>query len=322
MAESLKKRILLLHGDSDYLIFKELKDRKTALHESGVNLSEFFGGKQLKWEEIYTALHSNDLFVQSSTVIVRDLTDGKSFFPYVEQLTSYISSKEVTDNQLILVHFGKVLKTSKLYKAILKVGEIKEFTQPKPAEILGVIKKSLPITDDAARLLHEFSTGNLFQIRNEVKKLQNYLYAKGKQRIEADDVELLCVKNFAQGDIWGVGGTFLHAYLSKDKKTKAKLLRYTDELIDNNIAVMQILYSCYQYTINSIKMKRMLSAGKSFRDCMALGYFFVKEFFDKRNDMKLNELMELNSKLLDFEYKVKSGEMDEQIGLRRLILSL
>jgi DNA polymerase III delta subunit len=234
-----------------------------------------------------------------------------------------LNSKTKTENSLYLVHFGKVLKTSKLYKAILKVGSIKEIAQPKPEETISVIKKSINITDDAAKLLLVFSGGNLFQIRNEVKKLQNYLTASSKTKIESTDIEDLCVKNLAQNDVWGIGSKFLNYKLDTTNLTQKKnLLKAVDQLMDNNVPSMQILYSFHQYTLNAIKMKRMIASGKGFKECMAFGYFFAKEFFEKREKMKLNDLFEVNSKLLDYEFKLKSGEVDEVIGLRGLILSM
>jgi DNA polymerase III delta subunit len=125
-----------------------------------------------------------------------------------------------------------------------------------------------------------------------------------------------------QGDVWGIGSKFLFAYLDKSPQSKAALVKFSEDLIDNNVPVMQILYSFYQYTLNGIKLKRMVASGKGFRECMALGYFFVKEFFDKRDRMKLPDLFALSSKLLDFEFKVKSGEVDEIMGLRQLLLAL
>jgi DNA polymerase III delta subunit len=316
------KKVTLLHGDSDYLIFKDLKERKAVLQKEGTSVAEFFGSRSLNWDDIYMALQSSDLFVSSSAVIIRDISDGKSFFPFVEHLTEYLNSASTTENNLIIVQFGKVLKTSKLYKAIDKVGEIKEFQQPKPEETLAVIKKSMNITDDGARLLLEYSGGNLFQIRNEIKKLQGYLVAKELSSITAKEVELLCIKSMAQNDIWGIGSKFLYAFLDKTPASKKELITYTESLIENNVPVMQILYSFYQYTLNGIKMKRLIASGKGFRECMAFGYFFAKEFFDKRDKMKLPELFELNGKLLDFEFKMKSGDVEEMIGLRKLLLSL
>ncbi len=322
MATELKK-VYLIHGDSDYLIFKELKAIKSKLNADNASIIELFGSKNLDFQYIYSSLQSSDLFLSSSSVIIRDISDGKSFFPFVEEITNYLNSKTTTENSLYIIHSGKVLKTSKIYKAILKVGSIKEIVQPKPEETISVIKKSINISDEAAKLLLSFSGGNLFQIKNEIKKLQSYLIANLKTKIERKDVEDLCIKNLAQNEVWGIGSKFLNYKLdTTNPVNKLNLLKSIDQLMDSNVPTMQILYSFYQYTINAIKMKRMVASGKGFKECMAFGYFFVKEFFEKRDQLKLDELFEVNSKLLDYEFKMKNGEVDEIIGLRSLILSI
>ncbi len=316
------KKVFLFYGDNDYLVFKELKELRKNLASQNVSVSEFDGSKSLDFKEIYSALHSDDLFLSSSAVILRDVSDGKSFFPFVEKLTDYLNSKESSNNELYIFHSGKVLKTSKFFKAVTKVGKVTERPTPKPQEILDVITKSIPIKNDAAELMIEYSNSNLFQIRNEISKLKTYLVATGNKEITIKDVEELCYKPLGDNEAWGVGSLFLKYTISKEPADKKKLLDEVEHLFDSEVASMQILYSCYQYVLNAIKLKVMVSRGKNYRDCMALGYFFVKDFFDKRDKLKHPELLELNSKLLDYEYGVKSGEIDDVSGLRRLLVNL
>lgn len=315
-------KLHLIHGECEYLIFKELKDLKSKLREQGISITEFIGSKNLNFLDIHSAIESNDLFGSASVVIVRDLMDSRSFFPFVEKLTEYLNDNREISNDIYLFNSGKILKTSKLYKAIVKKGEAKELAQPKPEEILDVIHKSINITDDASRLLLEYSNSNLFLIRNEIKKLQNLLSAKNKSKVDVKDIESICVKSMTQGAVWGIGSKFLNFCLQPtDKKLQKELLQEIDTIIESNIPTMQILYSFYQYTLNAIKMKQMLAKGKNFRDCMGLGYFFVKEFFDKRDKMKIDELIKINSLLLDYEYQVKSGNVEEVMGMRKLIIN-
>ena len=55
---------------------------------------------------------------------------------------------------------------------------------------------------------------------------------------------------------------------------------------------------------------------------MFLGYFFVNEFFNKASRLDFNKLVRLNSALVDYEYGVKSGRIDDEIGLKNLILKI
>lgn len=316
------KKVHLIHGDSDYLIFKELQSLKKDLESKNTNITEFYGSKDLNFDEIFNALHTSDLFMTSSSVVIRGLTDGRSFFGFVENLIDYLNSKPDQQNDLYIFNSSKVTKVSRIFKSITKYGEVKEFTTPKPNEILKLIKQSLPITDEAGELLIQFSNSNLFLIKNEIAKLRNYLEANKKKNIETEDIELLCIKNINQNEIWSIGDKFLNYVITKDSKIKFKLLKEIDNLIDNNIPMMQILYSFYQYTLNGIKLKLAVKEGKDFKECMSLGYFFTKEFFPKKDKLNLDELFSINSKLLNYEYRLKSGEIEEVLGLRGMLISI
>jgi DNA polymerase III delta subunit len=316
------KKIFLVHGESDYYIFKHLRELKRKVQNENINYVEFWGAKSLGFNDIYTNLQSNDLFMTSTMVIIRDLTDNKSFFPFVEKLTDFLNSKEEFQNEAYLFNYGKVLKTSKLYKAISKIGEVIEYSNPKPEETLKDISKSLSIDKDAAQLLYKYTNGSLFSIKNEVTKLKTFLLASGSKKIQSADIERLSVRNFSQDDVWGIGSSLMYCVIENNTTNQKRLLSQIDDCLKNDIATMQILYSFYQNIINAIKLKNMVNKHKSFRECMSIGYFFVKEFYEKRNSLDLEKLYSINSKLLEYEYAVKTGNTNEVLGLKNLILSL
>lgn len=315
-------KIQLIHGESDYLVFKELKELKKKLKDTNVNITEFYGSKDLSFDEIFNALHSSDLFMTSSTVIVRGVSDSRSLYPYVEKLIDYLDSKSEQQNELYLFNFSKVPKTTRIYKVATKLGLVKEFDTPKPAEIIKVIKQSVNITNEAAELLVQFTNSNLFSVKSEIIKLKNYLLATGKEKIDEDDIELLCIKNINTNEIWSIGDKLLNYVISKDNSIKLKLLKEIDYYLDNNTAVMQILYSFYQYVLNGIKLKMAVKEGKSFKECLSFGYFFTKEFYPKAKSLDEKKLFEVNKQLLGYEFGVKSGVMDEVIGIKKFVLKI
>ncbi len=196
-------KLYLTHGDSDYLIFKEVKALKKKLLSECVGVSEIFPVKTTTFDEIQGALISSDLFLSSNAVILREVTDSRSFYPYVEDLVKYIDSGNLFQNELYLFNSNKVLKTSKLIKSITKAGgKVKELNQPKQSEVLDMIHKSINIHQNAALLLYEYTGSNLFQIKSEIDKLKNYIIARSKDKVEPDDVEEICIKSFSVNDVW------------------------------------------------------------------------------------------------------------------------
>lgn len=331
MAEKTTKNIYLLFGDCDYHIFRELKDIKKKAKDAGQEVQELYGSEIADFNQIVNALESSDLFQSSNVVIIRDISNGKSFFPFVEKLTEYLVKTPVENNLLYITNYGKVLKTSKIFKVLSKVGEVKEFLQPKTEEIIKDIKKSLVINNDGALLLAQCAQFNLFQISSEIQKLRNYLLSSKKKEVTVGDINELCIKSFSQNEIWGIGSKFLQ-YKTETSQLQGKspshdlnalhldLIREVNDLIEINTQPMQIFYSFYQYVLNAIKMKEMIKRGKSFRDLMPLGYFFVKEFFDKRNQLDLDYLLKLNLELLELEYKIKTGQINDILAIKELLV--
>lgn len=312
----------LIHGENDYLIYKDLKEKKKHFQDGKIEVKEFFGSKNLSIKEIRESIESASLFGDVSAIILRNLTDDKSFYPFVEELVDFLKEAKELPNDFYIYNSGKVLKTSKIYKVINSKGKITEYSNPKEIETLDVIHKSISITPDAARLLYQYTGGNLFLIRNEIKKLQTVLEIKSIDKIGEREIEEYCVKMSSQNEIWDLGKLFLNTVIEKTPESKFRLIQKVEQQLKQEAEPMQILYSFYQYTINAVKMKRLLKKGKGFRDLMFLGYFFVNEFFNKSSKLDVQQLLQVNSALISYEFNLKSGNTDEITGLRRLLLNL
>lgn len=330
-----ESKVFLFHGENDYLIYKNLKEKKKELDEKKIEYKEFWGSDSLKFSTIYELLNSAPIFFDESYVILRNITDGRAFYDFVEDLQEYLKTAKSINNSLLIFNQGKVAKTTKIYKTIDKIGKIEEFTNPKEDEILDVIHKSLNISYEAAVELNRRTNGNLFLIRNEILKLKNILTDK-KTKIEKEDIEELCVDLPNSNDVWNSGKSLIQLMIENsriDNSSKKEssilnsqfsimLLHEIDESLRMGTEPMMILYSFYNYVLNFIKMKKLAAIGKGFKETMSLGYYFAKDFFPLRDKIDIKKLFEVNSKLLQYEFDVKSGNVDEVLGLRKLILKL
>lgn len=312
-------KVFLSHGENEYLLYKELKEKKDKFIKENQEIFEINGTKNLTFSEIYEIIYSGSFFANKTNVIINSIGEGNAFFPFVEKLIDYIPKIQSDNCEIHIYHRGKISKNSRIYKVINKYGLIKEYSNPEDHEILSVIKKSLPIEDKAAELLFLYTHGDLFTLKNEIKKLsclitENYV-------IKETDVEKYCFKVVADSEIWKFSKLFLDYLINKNTENKVKLIDELELLIKNNTPTMQILYSICSYVLNFIKMKRLIKKGKTFRECLSLGYYFIKEYFNKADSVEETLLYATNSKLLEYEFEVKTGQIDEINGLRKLILS-
>jgi len=313
-------KVILSHGENEYLLYKDLREKKNRFVKENIVFFELTGSKSLTFSEIYEPFSSTSFFAAKSNVIILGLGEGNTLFPFVENLLNFIPKIQGDDCEMHIYHRGKIAKNTRIYKIIEKHGLIKEFTNPKDSEIVSVIKKSLPIDDGAAELLVQYIGGNLFALKNEIKKLSNL--AEGDYKIKESDIEKYCVKIVSNTEVWGIGKRFINFLIDRSIENKAKLIEEFELHLKNNVAPMQILYSIYSYVLSFIKMKRLLKKGKGFRDCLSLGYYFVKDYFSKADSIEESSLYTTNSKLLEYEFEVKTGQIDEINGFRKLILSI
>lgn len=310
----MKPKIALYHGENYYLVFKTLKNFKKYLASKNIEYKELFGSQDLDPRVIFESIHSPSLFAKESVVIIRDLGDSRTMYPFVDHLVSFLENSDYS-NSIYIFHNGKIAKNTKIYKIIDKIGEINEYDNPKFNEIVSVIKKSLSIDDDAAKKLAENVNNNLFLLRNEIKKLSVL-----DKKITVNDINEYCVRLNDANEFWTINTAFINYLIYKNNDVKVQIITEFEKYITNNIDNMHILYSLYYCVLNFIKMKILISKGKGFRECLSLGYYFVKENYLYADKISEDELYDINSKLLDYEYSVKNGEIDPIMGFRRFLL--
>jgi DNA polymerase III delta subunit len=312
--------IKLYHGENEYLLFKNLKELKKSFQENNEEFNEVWGDEKLKFAIIYELLESSSFFSSSSTLILRNLGEHNSIYSFVDELIEYLK-KNKPNNDLIIFHQSKLAKTTKIYKLLAKIGEIEELNNPSEIEIKNVIKKSISIESDALNELYLRTQGNLFLIRNEIKKL-TLLIDSNKKNITINDIETYTTILKDSKLVWNLGRSLINYLINKNNNSKLQLLNSIEKELFFDTEPMMILYSFYNYILNFIKLKKLSIEGKGFKEAMSLGYYFTKEYYPQKDKIDLEELYHVNTILLEYEYKVKIGQIDYILGLKRAIISI
>lgn len=125
-------------------------------------------------------------------------TGSEEKLPLPEKIANYLQANEKELNETVeLIFIEEEAEKNTLYKAIEKVGEVKEFTLLKLPELVANLKKivsayQVSLEDSTAKYLVESCGTSMQDLINEVRKLIEYKGAGGT--ITKEDIDKLCIK--------------------------------------------------------------------------------------------------------------------------------
>ncbi len=177
------KNIYLIFGDEKFLIkeaYDEIVNNVVAVEDRAMNL-DYFTGKDVNPDSIIDALNTLTFFSTNRCVVVRD-TGLLKKASNVEDLATAL--EDVPENTYI-VFVEEVDKTSKLYKAIIKLGVVYEMRTPKEADLVSFVENLVSSKNskiDKGAVIHFLRTveNDMVVINNEIEKLVAYTVNKGK----------------------------------------------------------------------------------------------------------------------------------------------
>lgn len=313
--------VILLHGEDEYLVLQEVQKVKKNLIEKGFEIRSIDTEVYNTWYDIQNILDSVSLFDNKTTFLIDAVFDANKLLPYVEDFVENI--EKYLDSQNIILVFSKSLvpKTTKLYKAIEKYGQIIEVKKLSESQIKEYIRKYLKnIDSEAIDALIAVTNKDLFAIKNELSKLKLYIQSTDIKTISSDMIYKIC---FDQGDpfaVWKFGEIFLEYLSSPSNKLFTEIISQLQKFESEDIPAMQIMYAIYNYVINAIKFLEYDKNSNVKNIIATYGYFFYKKFYPLRNKVNLNLLYNINSILLECEYNIKLGKISEYMAVKYFLL--
>ncbi len=147
-----------------------------------------FKGEETDWKTVRDELLTVSMFGDRRLVLVEDATDFVS--DNRAALEKYL--EKPSKKSLLLLDVGSFPKTTKLFKAVDKVGLLIECTELQGAELTRWIQATVKerfgkqITRDAALLLPELAGTHLGLLDQEIEKVA--AYAAERPQIDSEDV--------------------------------------------------------------------------------------------------------------------------------------
>jgi DNA polymerase-3 subunit delta len=337
--------ILFLYGEDNYRLrqkVKEMKEKYISASLGDTNLC-VLDGKTTKGDDIIRQALAFPFLAKSRLVIVENLLmEGKK--EEQEKIGEFLKKNPET-TVLVFLENGVPDKRTSLFKKLSKE-KTQEFKPLSDSEVKSWIKEEVlhdngKIESDAMDKLFEYVGADLWRLSNEIRKLTTYKgvsFQTGRRQdlesssgspmssatrleddsISVDDIELL-VKPQVQSDIFAL----IDAVASRNVKKALKELHQLLENGQNELYLLTMIV--YQYR-NMLIAKDLVDRGVSSQYDIAkqagLHPFVAGKTLNLVRNYSISELKNIYAELLEYDLKLKTGQIDPKTALDLLVLNL
>ncbi|WP_047395060.1 hypothetical protein [Cetobacterium sp. ZOR0034] len=293
---------------------------------------KIYDASQGEEEQFLESISINSMFVAKEMIVLKRADKSKK----LDNLLKIVGDYDLTKKEVIVVYeeelndYGKAI--NEVGKRVLtnaeKLGQT--IVARKALEKKGIhfyIEKELQISEYESEKLAEVLGDDFFKVKNEVEKIKSFL--NGKTFILEEILPILSVsdeynlKKLVEDFMITDNISILIEYLKKTKEYMLFLYLMTEEL---NLALKLV----------GLKKSGELRANISYNEFKASSYEKIKKYFKTSRGMmreypiflKLKYMSSFNEEfllksienLLKVEHSVKSGGIEESIGIEKFII--
>ncbi len=299
--------IYLFYGEEKYDLNQRVEKIKKEFDKLEVGLNLFYITKD-NIKELENICQEFTFFGSQKLIIIKDT-----------KLKFDISLINNLDNDIkVIIIEDSVDKRLSEYKSLAKIAECTEFKTMDAKQIITYIiqvlkRYNIEISYDTAEYMQNMCGESKANIINELQKL--VIYLDGKNTISKEDIDKVCSKTF-NAKIFDV----LEKIVNKDSKNAIESL---DELLSQKEPIIKIYIMLYKqikqmYMIKALKEKKSSDIAKE----LSIHPFVYKNLSKSSDKYTLAELKSLIYAFDEYDEKTKIGEMDFEIGLKKIICSM
>lgn len=304
--------IYLLVGEDNFLKDQFIKNFKKNFGElqSGINYIKI---TEDNIDNLISDIETPAFGYENKLILVNNanLFTKKNYT--ADQIADYIKENEITNVDILFVE-DKVEKNS-LYNIIAKKGEIKEFKELKPYELIKKIKSisaayKVNINENTAQYLIECVGTNMQDIINELRKLIEYTGENGEIKKEA--IDSLTIKK-TESIIFELTDSLGKRQIKKAIETLHNL-QYEKEptqmiliMLYRHFKKLYIVHLC-----NGVNLVENLNLKPN-------QTFLVKKYEEQARCFKKSEIEKILEELINLDANSKNGNIDLDLGLDTIL---
>ena len=321
--------LYFFHGQEEFLMEKDIQKLKEKLLDKNFLAMNYKTFSNPNFLDLTDILGTPPMMFGNSLIIIEceNYFDTKSESAFddkqFKQLESALSNVPEQINIIFLCKIDrnlnkKVDTRKKIYKILAKYCEVREFKQlpaydkTLPPLIIKLGKENgLELTSNCTSKIIEVLGSNLRIIDNELKKLSLFIYPNKQPNVK--DIENICTTT---QDIFKLVDYFVLSKKSEAMKEFTQLTQFQHPL-----SVLALLQSTISRFINLKLLSRNMNTFEISKQ-IGIHEYRVKLELEKISDYKYDDLLQLKNKIIDCEYKMKSGnKYTDETAVEQLLLS-
>lgn len=325
--------IYFLYGDIplqlkyDELI-KKIREENPSIPE------QYFDITQDETDDIFQALSTNSMFMPKSLIVIKRLEKMKGLNAFIKSLDEFNYTRKIVVMlyEESLNDYGKTVNplekalTMKNLEAVAKPVSARKETEKKSLQFF--VEKKFNCTEYEAEKFIEMVGEDFLKIKNEIDKVENFLNG---EPFKLENVKHILSVN-TEYNLYNLVEAFLY---NKDTKNLIEHLRleknymlFLNILAEELTTLFKLKDLAQRGTIvpnmsyNSFKANVYPAVKNSFKKD---GYRFTAEYplFLKFKYLDLYSLNFYKKKMKDtlaVEYKIKTGQIEDNMGIEKFIL--
>jgi len=301
--------IYLLYGEEKYDIEQYVSKIKKEFSNLEVGINLFYINEE-NLKELESISESVSFFGQDKLIILKNLN-----FKFD---VNYIVSKKDSSNTYLIIE-NSVDKRLANYKLLSKSATVLEFNHMDEKQttsyIMQILKKyGIEINYETAEYMYEVCGDDKTNLINELKKIVSYLEDKEKL-VTKEIIDKVCSKTL-NAKIFDM----LDKIILKEHKASIKML---DELILQKEAIVKIYIMIYKQIKQMYMIKLLQNKNeKNIIEVLKIHPFVYKKLSMYSKNYSLESLKKIMKMFDEYDEKTKIGEMDFEIGLKKIICAI
>lgn len=312
--------VYVLYGTIDYLIKKQVNQILTENNIDSVSVSKYNLTNELL-KDILSDAETISLFAEKKAIIVENAyiftgsTNKKNPEQNTTLLEKYLEMENPNTILIFIVNNEKLDERKKITKMAKKNGIVKEFNHVDTIQTVKNLFDEYQIKDDVIRYLIERVGDNVSLLSNEIEKIK--LYKNEDKVITQADIENLTSKSLEMNNF-----KLIDAIISKNKALAIQLYEERLKLNEEPIAIIIALANQIRIMYQVKELYLMGHTEHDIASNLSIHPYRVKLASQNARKYDANILLKYLEDLANLDIKIKTGQVDKELGLELFILSI